>query len=835
MRKRECAPTRTAPFFGALEPRLLMSGNVLIVTNAALSSAFQEVADWYTRKGYAAEVVTTESIYAEYAGRDNQEKIRTAIQDYHTNRGVEYVLLGGDDTVVPDRNTYVRVGGYTESSMPTDLYYSGLEGTWDSDGDSIFGEAGQDTDVDLTYDVILGRYPVRTVEHVETLLSKVIAYETTPAGGDWATSMLATGDKLWNTYAAGTYRGIEFDHTASDAEIKSYYADDLYVAPYWDERQLDVLFDTKTSWDSETAGDYAMSPTNLIETMGSGYQFMHMATHGSYSLWGTESGGYFSSNSVNNLSSPVNASIVSTIACMTGGFDKAEHSLSEAFLRSPDSGTIIYLGSSRYGWGYASTALGPSFRYSYQFYKEFLANGHTLAGEAFAESKQAFQWSSTYDGATRWVQFGLNFQGDPLVQMYRTNPGQLFPTYDYAISEGSQQYVISDLPTGATVVLWQGDDVYETGTTDGNGEYATTIDPVNGLMKLTVIAQDYAVFTDDIVVSMGEGGETPGTDGTANDILYDAAGNLHFAWFDRIEGNLKYAWRDVSTGEWSAPIAVDASSSEVGRYVSMAIDSNGYVGLAYYDAYNANLKYAHYNGSSWDVETVQSSGKTGLYPSLAFDADDTASIAYYKSTGGYLMFATQSGPGWSLTALDGQVDDIGRFPSLAMNPGTGRWSVAYEDTTGGTFKYAEQTGGGGWTVSTFDSATINGGGYISLAFDGSNEACVSYYDAYNADLKFARRSGGNWTAETVASKNSQGLYTSLFFNADGDVQIAYWHKTADNLVLASRSGDGWTFDVLVAGAGREAQIAMRPGFGGTRFTASWYSMYDPRLGFGNVI
>ena len=46
-----------------LEPRHLLSG-AIIITNASLSSAFQDLADWYTRKGYAAQVAYCASKHA---------------------------------------------------------------------------------------------------------------------------------------------------------------------------------------------------------------------------------------------------------------------------------------------------------------------------------------------------------------------------------------------------------------------------------------------------------------------------------------------------------------------------------------------------------------------------------------------------------------------------------------------------------------------------------------------------------------------------------------------------------------------------------------------------
>ena len=387
--------------------------------------------------------------------------------------------------------------------MPTDLYYSELQGDWDSDGDNIFGEA-RDDDVRFDYDVVLGRYPVRTAADVTTLFNKVVAYETSAPGGDWAQSMLTTGDTLWNQYDAGTYNGLDFDHAASDAEIKAMTADASYVLPYWGDRNLDVLFDTYSSWDSDTPGDFDLTNENMLSVMADGYQFMTMLTHGSYTAWAMESGSSFTSSTISTMPDSVNAAIVSTIACSTGAFDRRDSSLSESFLRSPDTGTVVYLGCSRYGWGYASTSLGTSIRYTYQFYKEFLQNGHTMAGEAFAASKEYFAGYSQYNGSYRWVQFGLNFQGDPLVQMYRSNPTQRDPVYSQEINSGQQQFAVSGLTAGDRVVLWQGDDVYEVGQADANGEYRQTITAVEGILDITITGADAPVYMGQVNVSANQ-------------------------------------------------------------------------------------------------------------------------------------------------------------------------------------------------------------------------------------------------------------------------------------------------------------------------------------------
>ena len=471
-------PSGSRIAFESLEPRFLLSG-AMIVTSEALGGAFQDVAEWYTRKGYAAEVVTIESIDANYGGADRQERIRNCIRDYHENNDVLYVLLGGDSSIVPDRDT----AGSGNQNAPTDLYYSSLTGQWDADADGVFGEANGDN-VSFDYDTIVARYPVRTAAQVRTLLAKVKAYETAPPQADWATDMLAVGNKLWNP---------------GDAEQKSMKADATYVSDNWADRDLDVFFDTHASWDSAAPGDHTLNAQNLLSAMGNGYQFMHVAAHGSSSSWALESGGFYSST-ISGMTGSVNVPIVSTIACDTGAFDRSDPSLSEAFLRSDSTGTIIYLGASREGWGIPGQWLGPSFQYSYEFYREFLTGQSQIAGEVFAEMKANFGWKSGYEGASRWLQFGINFQGDPLVQMYRDDPVMLDPTFEAEITAGTQTYEVNGVPAGARVVLWQDGDVYVVGTADESGAFEAKVFPQAGQMKLTVVAPDAAVFTDEVAV-----------------------------------------------------------------------------------------------------------------------------------------------------------------------------------------------------------------------------------------------------------------------------------------------------------------------------------------------
>ena len=290
--------------------------------------------------------------------------------------------------------------------------------------------------------------------------------------------------------------------------------------------------------------------------------------------------------------------------------------------------------------------------------------------------------------------------------------------------------------------------------------------------------------------------------GAANDTVFDADnGTLHVIYYDTATKGLKYQGHN-DDGTASAVQTID-SSGDTGQYLSLAQDASGVLHAAYYDVTNGDLKYARRDlAGTWSTSTIDSKNTVGLYPSVAIDADGLPAISYYFKNTGDLKFAKFDGSAWN-TSIVTSTNDIGRYPSLALNPVTNRLAIGFEDTTLGHFMYAEQNGAN-WAIATVDSATRIGGGYISLNFNAGQPA-MSYYDAFNADLKYAERSSkGRWVATTVAAKNSQGLYTDLAFTYNtNQPAIVYYNKSTDSAVLAYRQAGGvWAFETMLTGGGR---------------------------------
>ena len=230
----------------------------LIITSASLSNSFQVLADHRASySGLGATVQTVESVTNAYPGVDAQDRIRNCIKSYVSN-GLAYVVLGGDDSIVPDRDCYVVAEGEIEPQMPTDLYYSGLDGDWNGDGDSRYGETSDS--VDMGWDVIVGRIPVRTTGQAANYINKLRNYETNMPlilsgkillGGMEAWDMYTGNNRPTDDVTGDGHLGFrDASHpSVSDSEMwdRRLYRDG--IRPYWLADTVGIFCDTLTSWD----------------------------------------------------------------------------------------------------------------------------------------------------------------------------------------------------------------------------------------------------------------------------------------------------------------------------------------------------------------------------------------------------------------------------------------------------------------------------------------------------------------------------------------------------------------------------------------------------------
>ncbi len=415
----------------------------LIITPQSFVSTFQTLADYrYLSNGFDSLVLSTEYITSNYTGIDNQTKIRNCIIDYVNNYGTTFVVLGGDDTKIPVRYCYVSLSD--GDNLPCDMYYAGLDGTWDHwDNDGVYGEVdvgGNPThdEYDVYADVYVGRIPVRTTSQASAYINKLISYDY--AQDDYlAHKILLGGSEAWDTYSGSArpsgsvcdgHIGFRDDYhpIVSDSEKwgREDYRD-LVCGNSWPVSQVKLLFDTINSWDNDGSSVptqvLPLSRSNIISRLNEGWNIVHHFSHGSTS--GLSIAGDFSYYNADDLSGSTN--FWHTGACLTGGFDIREPCFSEALLRNPNGGAIVYMGNSRVNWSGIAQELNE------QFLRLVTEQQLTNIAEIFYEHKLACNMGNPWE---RWTFYVMNLQGDPALEISPRENNVTAESMDFVACEG---------------------------------------------------------------------------------------------------------------------------------------------------------------------------------------------------------------------------------------------------------------------------------------------------------------------------------------------------------------------------------------------------------------
>jgi hypothetical protein len=118
--------------------------------------------------------------------------------------------------------------------------------------------------------------------------------------------------------------------------------------------------------------------------------------------------------------------------------------------------------------------------------------------------------------------------------------------------------------------------------------------------------------------------------GRFNSLALDSTDTMHVAYYKN--EHLYYIY-DIDSIE-----LVDYTGN-VGREADLALDSLDRPHICYFDYDNKTVKYAHWDGSQWHVETVApTEGSWYGHASIAVDSNDLPHISF-RGIDGYLMYA----------------------------------------------------------------------------------------------------------------------------------------------------------------------------------------------------
>jgi hypothetical protein len=274
--------------------------DMVIIAPSEFSNNLTALINHKNDHGIKTLLKTTEDIYLEYSGLDKPEKIKYFIKDALEQWGIKYVLLVGglksywyaDDKDdgnqgslgwhVPVR--YMNIQHSDETSCISDLYYADIYrynqdlGTWEfedwnsyeDDVLAYWPRFGSDRDdIDLAPDVYVGRLACRNNDEVETIVQKIITYESTgPDEKPWLKKMIGIGGKTF-----------EYHEGKPDGE----WACDVAIE-YMEDMVDEVVRVYATN--NETGGPRPI-PRDIVQELSKGAGFVIFQGHGNPMSWNT--------------------------------------------------------------------------------------------------------------------------------------------------------------------------------------------------------------------------------------------------------------------------------------------------------------------------------------------------------------------------------------------------------------------------------------------------------------------------------------------------------------------------------------------------------------------
>src|SRR3989344_261530 len=307
--------------------------------------------------------------------------------------------------------------------------------------------------------------------------------------------------------------------------------------------------------------------------------------------------------------------------------------------------------------------------------------------------------------------------------------------------------------------------------------------------------------------------DSTGSVGQYTSLALGSDGFARISYYDVTNADLKFVQctnADCSTKN----ITTVDSTGNVGQYSSIDIGSDGFARISYYDFTNADLKFAQCTNadcSTKNITTVDSTGSVGQVTSIALGSDGFARISYRDFTNADLKFAQCTNADCSTKNI--QTVDTGNVPnvhiSLALgSDGFARISYATDDGSGDYVKlnFAQCTNA---DCSTNNNIIVDSGGtlgvgeYNSLVLGSDGFARISYYDGTNADLKFVQCTNADCSTKnitTVDSTGDVGSLTSINLNSNGYARISYYDSTNSDLKFAYQDIPYYSSGTFVSGA-----------------------------------
>ena len=454
-------------------------GSMLIICYEPFIDAMQPFIDWKTRKGQRTELVSLSDI------GDNADAIKSYVEEYYYEYGLNFLLLVGDIAQVPSPRFSEGAG----SNSPSDTYYG-------------FIPTG-----DYYPDVFVGRFSAENIGHVTTMVNRTIEYERYP-----------DLDGTWYKEAAGfaSDQGPgddgEYDDEHMDI-IRQKLLDYTYV-------EVDQVYDPSGSVaDGEVAINEGLSVINYTG-------------HGSSNSWGN--GCPMNNTNVNSLTNSGMFPWIWSVACVNGEFHLGT-CFAETWLRatnsdgSPTGAVATLMSTVNQGWNPPMDGQDEMNNIFVESYSNNIKR--TFGGLSY---NGCMEMNDNYGSQGNVETLYWTTFGDPSFVVRSDTPQEIIAVHDNIMIIGGSQFSVQTNSNESVLALSRDGILLGVATADADGLCVVDLDePVNipGTVDVVITSYNHVPYETEINVIAPDGsymlldGFTL-SQGTDESIIFTEAGEL---------------------------------------------------------------------------------------------------------------------------------------------------------------------------------------------------------------------------------------------------------------------------------------------------------------------
>jgi len=441
---------------------------------------YQRLADYQTRTGRTTVVRGLSTIRAlDPRANDFAQAVRSFLRSAYELWGIRWAILAGDHESIPVRLVHVTFPMLED--IPTDVYYEDLDGTWDRNGNGVYGEVADS--LDMVPDIRVGRLSANTRAEASHIVDRALRYAKGLTAASVGQNLLLGEIYLPQTWQPGDFVGFDGAPHAESLLVRT----PSCVA-------VTRLYENSAAY----PGTVQFNRTNAIAAVGQNY---HVVAHFGHGARSQLSFGDAVITGADLAAIPTGDSTALWLAadCASAAVDF--DCVAEQMVRSETGGTMAYIGATRDAWPNINAKVSAG------VYERLFGAAPQPLGDALEGARALLLPVARNESLERWGFFETILLGVPSMPLWKCPPVSLSVTRPSTVPLGAANVAVTVQRGGAPaesalVVVWKNGEDYRAVRTNALGQATVPFHPASpGPFSISVTADGATPFLDSLMVT----------------------------------------------------------------------------------------------------------------------------------------------------------------------------------------------------------------------------------------------------------------------------------------------------------------------------------------------